>query len=48
MADPTPWMGRAFSLSITLPPLAGVVFKPETPPATRPPASHPGAAGVGS
>ncbi|MBN2700070.1 MAG: 1,4-alpha-glucan branching protein GlgB [Methylothermaceae bacterium] len=25
-ADPIPWMGRPYSISITLPPLAGVVF----------------------
>ncbi len=29
LAEPTPWMGRPYSLSITLPPLAGLVMKPE-------------------
>jgi 1,4-alpha-glucan branching enzyme len=29
-AEPIPWMGRPYSIAITLPPLAGVVIKPET------------------
>jgi 1,4-alpha-glucan branching enzyme len=27
-AEPTPWMGRPYSITIALPPLGGVVFKP--------------------
>ncbi len=27
-AEPLPWMGRPYSLNITLPPLAGVIFRP--------------------
>jgi 1,4-alpha-glucan branching enzyme len=27
-AEPTPWMGRPYSITITLPPLGGVVFRP--------------------
>ena len=29
LAEATPWMGRPYSLRITLPPLAGLVMKPE-------------------
>jgi 1,4-alpha-glucan branching enzyme len=29
-AEPIPWMGRPYSISITLPPLAGVVFLPRS------------------
>jgi 1,4-alpha-glucan branching enzyme len=29
-AEATPWMGRPYSISITLPPMAGVVFLPKT------------------
>jgi 1,4-alpha-glucan branching enzyme len=28
-AEPTPWMGRPFSIVLTLPPLAGIVFRHE-------------------
>jgi 1,4-alpha-glucan branching enzyme len=28
-AEPVPWHGRPFSMSINLPPLAAVFFKPE-------------------
>ncbi|MCC6206620.1 MAG: 1,4-alpha-glucan branching protein GlgB [Gammaproteobacteria bacterium] len=28
-AEPVPWMGRPYSIAITLPPLAGLVLKPE-------------------
>jgi 1,4-alpha-glucan branching enzyme len=28
-ADAMPWMGRPFSLSLTVPPLAGIILKPE-------------------
>ena len=30
-ADPKPWMGRSYSINLTLPPLAGIVLVRETP-----------------
>ena len=29
VAEETPWMGRPYSIKLTVPPLAGIVLKPE-------------------